>query len=285
MIFDSLKKRERALVIGVLNGNARAYLQLSRALYGNKFLNNKITVVEEGSKRKRLPKRSVIRGLMGIPELDRGSGEHRHKFVDHPELKKNALANASAIKLIEAMREWPLEMLRAEFSPRLWRCDYCQDFFEAKDLRDRRYCSPECGHSQEAAKCASRDWASDRAEKLQRARDAQKLWPPDTDWKEFVAAKARVTKNFLTYAVRNGELRDLAPSGRRATGSVPLKSLSAYRDALGEIQELARTEPEERTKRQKDLADKIATATTRKGLRFSGEVVPETEIEGVGEEL
>jgi hypothetical protein len=50
--------------------------------------------------------------------------------------------------------------------------------------------------------------AANRTRKLRRARAAQKLCPPGWDWKKFVVSKTGLSQNFLTYAVKSGDLKD-----------------------------------------------------------------------------
>jgi len=165
MIFDGLKKRERALLVGILNSDPRAYLKLSRGYYAT-------YLPIPGC-----PKGDASKVLRGMPSLNRRTGKYFYRLVDvdalrqiDPDMKKRSVNRARLVKYLDELRELPLEILKTVVSQRLWRCDRCQQFFEAKDLRYRRYCSPECGHNQEAEKAVDIARVSGRARKLKRAR-------------------------------------------------------------------------------------------------------------------
>jgi hypothetical protein len=81
------------------------------------------------------------------------------------------------------LRNLPLEQLKLIFGPTLWRCTYCHRFFEAKDLRKRRYCSSpkRCGKDMEARKAVAQMRDAVDNEKLRRVRGALELQFTGTD--------------------------------------------------------------------------------------------------------
>jgi hypothetical protein len=71
----------------------------------------------------------------------------------------------------------------------------------------RVFCSPECARSHHATLCMRRKVQAARERKLRRLRNALKDFRGLPDWKERAARKARVTPNFVTYAIQRGELK------------------------------------------------------------------------------
>jgi hypothetical protein len=86
--------------------------------------------------------------------------------------------------------------------PDIRRCRYkpCSRFFLVpKNRLNRVYCSPKkCGANYRMNKKNARA----RTRKLKRVRTALKAFRHLPDWQERTARKARVTKNFITYAIR-----------------------------------------------------------------------------------
>lgn len=130
----------------------------------------------------------------------------------------------SSLKFWRECRSWSIGRLRAELSSRLWRCRTCGRLWLSQNGRRRTYCNlrvqgkrKSCGWKANAkAKAAVyRKRAEEKAEKLRRARAAIKRCPTGhRDWKAWVSFRADVSRNWLTYAVRRGELQ--APKERMA---------------------------------------------------------------------
>jgi hypothetical protein len=100
---------------------------------------------------------------------------------------------------------------------RLRRCKYekCSKFFLAPQSRPGcLYCKPKlCGRNYRALKCMNKKKQRTRRRDLERVKTAMKSIPLDAPgWKERVARKARVTPNFVTYAIRRREIRFEAAS-------------------------------------------------------------------------
>lgn len=90
----------------------------------------------------------------------------------------------------------------------------CKTFLLVRKSRPRRvFCSPKCARAHHAKLCMREKIRESRERKLKRVRSAIRLFRDLPDWKERVARKARVRKNFITYGVRRGELR--TPAERR----------------------------------------------------------------------
>jgi len=90
------------------------------------------------------------------------------------------------------------------------RCKYkkCSRFFLVRKKRPTRlYCSPKkCGRNFRCSKSMNGKIQRIRERKLKRVRLALKAFRRIPDWKKRVARRARVTQNFVSYAIRRGEL-------------------------------------------------------------------------------
>lgn len=83
------------------------------------------------------------------------------------------------------------------------RCAYCSKFYLVTNRADKQYCDPKtCG----AYHRMKRKRGKDRERKLARLRAALKRFRGMPDWKERAARRARVTPNFISYAIRRGEI-------------------------------------------------------------------------------
>jgi hypothetical protein len=200
MLFDDLDKRTIGVVLGAMNGNPLALLKLSRGFYGTVFLEGKI---KDGV----LPQRSVIQSLLGIPIKSRlAARKPVFKVIGVPEIERRAKSQANAVT---RLRSLSVKQLHSFVSPRIWLCHNCKMFFLAKDTRFRVYCTSRCGSKYEAIKAMKKQRAANRTKKLRRARAAQRLCPPGWDWKRFVVSRTGLPQNFLTYAVKSGDLKDV----------------------------------------------------------------------------
>src|SRR5580698_7592021 len=89
-------------------------------------------------------------------------------------------------------------------------CKHCGDFYLKKTERKKSvYCSDKCGHrfTSLTANRVQRD--RERKEQIQAAMNSIAKWikvKTATPWKEWVSGETRISKNFLTRAVRGGEL-------------------------------------------------------------------------------
>jgi hypothetical protein len=94
------------------------------------------------------------------------------------------------------------------------RCLYkqCSQFILVRKTRaGRLYCSPECGKNFHALKSTNKKKRAVAQLKLKRIRHALRVFRHLPDWKERTARRARVTPNFITYAIRRGEIKAPAP--------------------------------------------------------------------------
>ena len=115
--------------------------------------------------------------------------------------------NREQFALIEKWRNGaplPRDVRRCQF-------ERCTRFFLVGKRPGHLSCSTNCGSYFRIQKARSRD--------LKRVKAAMKSISVDArDWKEKVARKARVTPNFVTYAIRRGDLKMTdETSVRRAT--------------------------------------------------------------------
>lgn len=133
------------------------------------------------------------RGLMTGEDLKAFRGRKREAWNsfagDYTEIREQ-------FALIEKWRNGaplPRDVRRCQF-------ERCARFFLVSKRPGQLSCSTNCGSYFRIQKAKRRD--------LDRVKVAMKSIPSAApDWKERVARKARVTPNFITYAIRRGELR------------------------------------------------------------------------------
>ena len=90
----------------------------------------------------------------------------------------------------------------------LARCARCGEYF-FRARRDAIYCSRECGARVSADRATAQRRERDKYTKLRRARRVMAAWTPARgDWRRFVAGRAGVSRNWLAYRVRAGELQE-----------------------------------------------------------------------------
>jgi hypothetical protein len=102
---------------------------------------------------------------------------------------------------------WPIEQLQKNISPRIFLCTQCYRYFLAARAGRRCFCSPACAGKASALKFVPKKRAATKAENLRRAAAAICSWDGTSDWKVWTAARARLTRNFITAAVNRGELK------------------------------------------------------------------------------
>ncbi|SRR6266436_355535 len=96
-----------------------------------------------------------------------------------------------------------------ELPPDIRRCrrEGCKTFLLVRQSRPGRvFCSQKCARGHHATLCMRQKIQAARERKLRRLRKALKNFRSLPDWKERAARKARVSKNFVTYAIQRGEL-------------------------------------------------------------------------------
>jgi hypothetical protein len=132
------------------------------------------------------------RGLMTGEDLKAFRGRKREgwsRFI------RDYAENREQFALIEKWRNGaplPRDLRRCQF-------ERCRRFFLVGKRPGQLSCSTNCGSYFRIQKAKRRD--------LDRINAAMKSIPADApDWKERVARKARVTPNFITYAIRRGEV-------------------------------------------------------------------------------
>jgi len=93
--------------------------------------------------------------------------------------------------------------------PDIRRCERvrCAKFFLLEKTRLKRiFCSPKCGSNCRALRSMNKKKQEMREEKLVRLRIAVEKFRDRADWKDLAARQAGLTTNFVTYAVRRGEI-------------------------------------------------------------------------------
>ena len=88
-------------------------------------------------------------------------------------------------------------------------CKHCNKFYVKKTKRQVTYCSKRCGlrHTSQAA--IQRHRQREHLKKLKMVERVSAKWAEtkrSKDWKSWVSNEALVSKNFITRAMRDGEL-------------------------------------------------------------------------------
>jgi hypothetical protein len=89
------------------------------------------------------------------------------------------------------------------------RCRYeeCARFFLIPKSRPGKlYCSDVCGRNFRSAKSMNKKNHAERERTLKRVRAAIEWFKDQPDWKERAARTAKVSKSFISYAIRRGKL-------------------------------------------------------------------------------
>lgn len=90
-------------------------------------------------------------------------------------------------------------------------CARCDKYFIRRTAGNTKYCSRSCGLRATAIAATLRKRAEEHADKLRRARKAAESWRKartKLDWKQSVSKQEPdITPNFLTRAVKKGELK------------------------------------------------------------------------------
>lgn len=97
---------------------------------------------------------------------------------------------------------FPADVRRCKHEP-------CSHFFLVPAdgrAKGKLYHDPKCRRNFHCSKFMNRKIRANRARKLARVRRAMKVLRKMPDWKQRVARSAGVTKNFITYATRRGEI-------------------------------------------------------------------------------
>jgi hypothetical protein len=88
-------------------------------------------------------------------------------------------------------------------------CARCGRYYVKKRASQNVYCSRRCGNAATAVVRTRERIASERRDKLSRAKAAMKKWKPAAtrqDWKHWVAKQTGIDPRFLTRAVTKGDL-------------------------------------------------------------------------------
>jgi hypothetical protein len=109
----------------------------------------------------------------------------------------------------EAIEKWqngsplPSDVRRCRYEA----CKTPTPFFLVRASRSGRvFCSPKCARGHHATLCMRQKIRTARERKLRRLRNTLRNFRGLLNWKERAARKARVTQNFVTYAIRLGEI-------------------------------------------------------------------------------
>ncbi len=150
------------------------------------------------------------------PEVDRAarnfrpiiaptkSGTARLAYLNAPEY----LSHAEPLEI--ALGRF-LDFLLNPFNERLGGpCAYCGNYYVKKTERKRTvYCSERCGHRLTSRLANKRRREHEHSDQLEAAKQSASEWSTTKrrmTWKEWVSRDLLISKNWLTRAVKNGEL-------------------------------------------------------------------------------
>ncbi len=133
------------------------------------------------------------------------SGNARLAYLAPPEYSSHA-------EPVEIATELFLPFLLNPFNKKVGACRECEKYFLKNTRRRFAYCSQECGskHTSKAAIRKKRE--SEYAEKLKNAKQFLAQWSRSRDrsknWKQWVSKRSLISTNWLTRAVKKGELAE-----------------------------------------------------------------------------
>jgi hypothetical protein len=135
------------------------------------------------------------------------SGSDSQKWADqNPKIAQGFLrsrrsyAGRAAIDAFAAIIHSPL-------AQSLFQCKKCRRFeLNTSGRLCRVYCSRSCGWRTTATVAVYSARKREKQEKLRRVKKVLKKWRGGSDWKKWAAERADVTPNWISYALRRGEL-------------------------------------------------------------------------------
>ena len=92
-------------------------------------------------------------------------------------------------------------------------CRHCDKYYVMKTKRQDVYCSKQCGQKHTSQAAIRKYRRVQHAKKLEKANRYAARWAKtktSKDWKDWINRETLISKNFLTRAVRNGELLEPA---------------------------------------------------------------------------
>lgn len=156
--------------------------------------------------------------LAGLPDFER----YQRGLLTGDEFRAFRIKRRTTWQPIDARRDQLSAIVQwrssAALPPDVRRCRYkrCARFFlVSKSRPDRAYCNRTCGRNYRALKSMNAKKQGIRERKLKRVRNALKAFRGIPDWKERTARRARVTPNFISYALRRGEIKRTGQKGDR----------------------------------------------------------------------
>lgn len=135
------------------------------------------------------------------PELEDVFGAER-VWMEGPDGKRKLTPEVQALVLFHQLTVIPgCEKIAGP-------CPRCDRYYIKKRASQKVYCSRRCGNAATAVVRTRERIASERKDKIIRAKAAMKKWKPATrlDWKHWVANETGIDPRFLTRAVTKGDL-------------------------------------------------------------------------------
>jgi hypothetical protein len=88
-------------------------------------------------------------------------------------------------------------------------CKHCSKYYVKNTMRQTAYCSKKCGLKRTSLVAIQKQRLRERVENLEQAKKFSARWAEaktSKDWKAWVHGQTSISKNFLTRAVKKGEL-------------------------------------------------------------------------------
>jgi hypothetical protein len=203
-LFERLDERFHSMFIGLLNNELAAMIDVARAASATVM-----ALRPKDGSRALLGKEHFVHNNQREVAKNKVAFQRRKAGLLKMDTKK-----PSAEAFFRLIQEWQgksFRYLHANVSPRLWKCAVCRRYFLADDdRRVRCYCSETCraqGRKASATSAVKRTRAANKAKSLWRARLAIQAWKGTGNWKPWVAKRAGVRKNWITYRVNDGDLK------------------------------------------------------------------------------
>jgi len=153
---------------------------------------------------------NLFRVPVGAPsEKYRLRARHGKRFASiAKEFKQEDAAREAIHSRLRDIENWRNGSATVPSIIRRCRYERCGRFFLVPKSRPGKlYCDSDvCGRNFRAAKSMNKKNHAARARKLRGVSRAIERFRDQPDWKERAARTARVSKNFITYAIRRGEL-------------------------------------------------------------------------------
>lgn len=105
-----------------------------------------------------------------------------------------------------------IKIITSSLFDRIGKCNRCKNYYLASTAHESKYCSRSCATGATAVESTRKRLKRERDNKINRVRKAIQDFKArkvkSSDWKEWVANRARVTPKWITRAYNKGELKN-----------------------------------------------------------------------------